>query len=65
MAGAFLSIVLPGTLVTVDWRVVYTILAVVSPVVLLPLSLTLRRQVPPEPPAVAERRHLRVALQRG
>ena len=65
MAGAFWPIVLSGTLATGDWRAVYTILAVVSLVVLLPLSLTLRRQVPPEARAVAERRHLRVALQRG
>lgn len=54
LSGAFWPIALSGTLATGDWRGVYTILAIVTLVVLLPLSLTLRRQVPPEARAVAE-----------
>ncbi len=54
MSGAFWPLALSDILATGDWRTVYNILAVATILVLIPISLTLRRQVPVAARAIAE-----------
>lgn len=46
LSGAIWPVLLTNMLATGDWRAVYTLLAVVTVVVVVPMSLTLRRALP-------------------
>lgn len=54
LSGAFWPIALSDMLATGDWRAVYMTLAVATVVILLPVSLTLRRQIPAEARVLAD-----------
>ena len=54
LSGAIWPLVLAGPLASGDWRGVYMMLAVICVVVIVPMSLTLRRRVPDAARQVAE-----------
>ncbi|AVO37599.1 CynX/NimT family MFS transporter [Pukyongiella litopenaei] len=54
LSGAIWPMLLAGLLAESGWRQVYLVLAVVTLAALVPLSLLLRRRVPPEAHGVAE-----------
>ncbi len=54
LSGAIWPVLMSGMLADGSWRQVYLILAVVSVIVIIPLSLLLRRKVPDEAQGLAE-----------
>lgn len=65
LAGAIWPLVLAGMLETTGWRSVYLVMAIVTLVGVIPLSLALRRQVPEDTRVIAQAQSLQNASSSG